>query len=152
MDVYFRLTTRRHPMQQRDVLLHHRHQNGVIGRLLSLTEWFDIVRMIVTSMIQTPHFHFVSLQYLTLLQLLQRLRRSMTGIHQFFSRNLRWLHPILYLIPPRQFEISCKSLQLSGSTRQHIQRHVKSRGIRVGWRQSDIRLRLGLIPVFCLQP
>ena len=92
MNVYFCLTAACHTMQQCDRLLHHRHQDLVISRLLRLIELLDKFRMIRSTMIQSANLDLVGLQHPSLLQLLQGCGRSLTGIHELLTRNLGRLY------------------------------------------------------------
>ena len=69
MDVYLSLAARRHAVQQRHLLFHHRHQNAVIGILLGQAQRLDEFRTVGPAVVQASHLHLVELQHLALLQL-----------------------------------------------------------------------------------
>ena len=62
------LARARHPMQQGDILLHHLHQDTVIGILLRRAQRTYEFGMIVATMIQAADFHLVGLQHLPFLE------------------------------------------------------------------------------------
>ena len=96
--VNLRLTARRHAMQQCHITLHHRHQDGIVGILLRPAQRLDEVWTILAAVIQSSYLHFVGLQHLALLQLLQRLSGGATGIHQLLPCNLLYLCTELVII------------------------------------------------------
>ena len=113
VDVYLGLAAAGHTVQQRNLLLHHRHQNGIVRILLSSTQRLHQVGTIGATVVKASYFELVGLKHLALLQLLQRFGRGTAGIHQFLTSH-RSLFPRLLsiLIPPRQFQVTGKSLQL----------------------------------------
>ena len=85
MDVYLRLSGARHAVQQRHLLLHHRHQNAVVCFLLGSAQGLDKFGTIFAAMIQPANLHLVGFQHPTLHQLVDGFRRHPAGIHQFFA-------------------------------------------------------------------
>ena len=88
VDIYLRLATAGHAVQEGDRLLHHRHQDGVIGLLLCPAQPLDEFRVILAPVVQSSHLHLVGLQHATPFQLLQRSGRGLTGIQQLLTGNL----------------------------------------------------------------
>ena len=98
VDIYFRLSRTRHAVQQRHLLLHHRHQDAVVRFLLGSTQRFDEFRAVPPATIQSANLHLVGFQHLPLHQFVDGHRRHPTGIHQFLLCDLsQW---IMILIPP----------------------------------------------------
>ena len=152
VDVELRLTARRDAVQQGDVLLHHLHEDGVIGVALCLAERLDEVRTIVAAMVQSTYLHLIAFQHLALLQLLDGLRRGTAGIHQFFTgHSLHSRRGVGDLVPARQLQIGGKCLQLLSGPCQHVQRNVQGCYVAVLLRQSDVRFRLRAVAVLGLQ-
>ena len=154
VDVYLCLARTCHTVQQGDVLLHHLHQDGIVGILLGFSQRFDELWTIVASMVQTTHLHFIGFQQLPFLQLADGFCRRLRGIHQFLPGHLNNLQTwiiVLDEVPVRQFQIAGKRLQLLLRASQDVQGDVQSSHMAILLCQPDVRLRLGFVAVLRLQ-
>ena len=74
-------------MQKGNILLHHRHEDAVVGLLLGEGQWLDERRPVFAAMVQPTYLYLIGFQYLALDELVQGFCRCLTGIHQFFFRD-----------------------------------------------------------------
>ena len=154
MDIYLGLSTGGHSMEQRNALLQKRELYLIKCLQLRCIEWFDILKMRFSTMIQAPHFTLIGLQKATLHQGIQRLERCMTGIHQFVTCNLDNRLPTfgaLQRVPVRKGEIVDKGSQLAVGSMKHIKCRMECVLIPELWSQADIQFRLRLVTVFGFQ-
>ena len=140
MNIYFRLTTGRHPMKQADILFPEGLYDFIVCPLLKLIQriqFDDLLHLLV----QPADLMMINLKYLFLYQTVQNGRRHIGALQQFFLGDF---FRDFISQNPRTFHIFHQQCQLLRGTRQDIKQYMQPFFIR-RTRKPHPRLRLGFV-------
>ena len=150
VDINLGFTARGNTMQQRHVFLQKRELYLVKRFLLYIAQRFDMFRMRIATKIQSPHLFIIGFQHTTLHQGVYRLQ-GVSLVNQLVAGYLELFLGLSQLVPTREFQIIQKSLELLGSTLQHINSHVQGLLAAELRRQLDVEFGTWTITILGFQ-